>query len=125
MGSVVPRIVLLDSNALLMPFQFPVHLDAELRRLLGDVEVVVPEPVLAELEFLSERDREAKAALRLARKYRSMQGTGSADDAILELGAAHRAVVVTNDQALLERLRAAGIPRVSLRSRSHLVVEGL
>ena len=52
MDASVPRVVLLDSNALLMPFQFPIHLDAELRRLLGDVEVVVPEPVLAELEFL-------------------------------------------------------------------------
>src|SRR5207249_2889056 len=28
----VPRLVLLDANALLMPFQFQVHLDAELRR---------------------------------------------------------------------------------------------
>jgi len=121
----VPRLVLLDSNALLMPFQFSIHLDAELRRLLGEVEVAVPEPVLVELEFLSERDRDAKAALRLARKYRAIPGAGSADDAILELAAAHHAVVVTNDQPLLDRLRAAGVPRVSLRSRSHLVVDGL
>src|SRR5207302_10793421 len=40
-------------------------------------------------------------------------------------GASHRAVVVTNDQPLLDRLRAAGIPRIFLRSRNHLVAEGL
>src|SRR3989442_14956193 len=34
----VLRLVLLDANALLMPFQFQVHLDAELRRVVGDVE---------------------------------------------------------------------------------------
>jgi rRNA-processing protein FCF1 len=32
---------------------------------------------------------------------------------------------VTNDQPLLERLRAASVPRVFLRSRNHLVAEGL
>ena len=38
----VPRTVLLDANALLMPFQFRINLEAELRRLLGDVDIVVP-----------------------------------------------------------------------------------
>jgi len=45
----VPRLVLLDTNALLMPFQFQVHLEAELHRVLGDVEIAVPSPVLSEL----------------------------------------------------------------------------
>src|SRR5206468_5929763 len=49
----VPRLVLLDANALLMPFQFQVHLDAELRRVVGDVEIAVPTPVLAELDLLA------------------------------------------------------------------------
>ncbi len=121
----MPRIVLLDANALLMPFQFQVHLDAELRRLLGDVDVAVPTPVLTELSVLAESDRNARSARRLARKYRSIEGHGSADDALLDLATRHRAAVVTNDQPLLERLRAAGIPRVFLRSRNHLVAEGL
>ena len=121
----VSRLILLDANALLMPFQFQVHLDAELRRVVGDVEVAVPTPVLAELAVLAESDRDARSALRLAGKYRRMEGHGSADDALLDLATTHRAVVVTNDQPLLERLRAAGVPRVFLRSRNHLVAEGL
>ena len=108
-----------------MPFQFQVHLDAEIQRILGDVELAVPTPVAAELEILAETDRDARAAARLARKYRSLSGHGSADDALLDLATAHRAVVVTNDQPLLDRLKAAGIPRVFLRSRNHLVAEGL
>ncbi len=121
----MPRLVLLDANALLMPFQFRVHLDAELRRVLGDVEVAVPTPVLTELSVLAETDRDARSALRLAGNYSSIEGHGSADDALLELATTRQAIVVTNDQPLLERLRAAGIPRVFLRSRNHLVAEGL
>jgi len=121
----VPRLVLLDANALLMPFQFQVHLDVELRRVLGDVEVAVPSPVLAELALLADHDRDARAAQRLAKNYRIIEGHGSADDALLDLAADRHAVVVTNDQLLLDRLQAAGIPRVFLRSRNHLVAEGL
>lgn len=121
----MPRTVLLDANALLMPFQFRVHLDAELRRLLGDVDPAIPTPVLDELRLLATHDRAAKAALQLAAKYRVVEGHGSADDALLDLAPALHAVVVTNDQPLLDRLKEAGIPRVYLRSRNHLVLEGL
>lgn len=121
----MPRLVLLDANALMMPFEFNVHLDAELRRVLGDVDIAVPTPVLMELSLLAERHRAARAAERLAKNYRAIEGHGSADDALLDLATTHRAVVVTNDQPLLDRLEAAGIPRVFLRSRNHLVIEGL
>lgn len=121
----MPRLVLLDANALLMPFEFNVHLDAELFRVLGEVDLAVPTPVVDELNLLAERDRTARAAARLAQKYRTIEGHGSADDALLDLAVAHNAIVVTNDQPLLDRLKAAGIPRVFLRSRNHLVAEGL
>lgn len=121
----MPRLVLLDANALLMPFQFGLHLDAELRRLLGDVDVRVPDPVLRELEALAGSDRDARSALRLARGYAAMEGHGSADDALLDLATSRAGVVVTNDAALRERLRAARVPVAFLRSRNHLVVEGL
>lgn len=121
----MPRLVLLDTNALLMPFQFRLNLEAELGRLLGQVEIAVPAPVLAELEALSDADRHARSAARLALRYRTIEAHGSADDALLELGGNLEAVVVTNDAVLRERLRAARVPVVYLRSRSHLVAEGL
>ncbi len=119
------RLVALDANALLMPFQFRVNLDAELRRLLGDVDIRVPTPVIEELRVLAESGREAQSALRLSEKYRPLESSGSADDALVDLAASRGAVVVTNDAALLGRLRESGFPRVFLRSRTHLVVEGL
>lgn len=119
------RLVLLDANALLMPFQFELNLDAEIQRLLGTADIAVPRPVLDELQLLSEADRTAQSARRLAERYRTIDAHGSADDALLDLGRAHGAVVVTNDAALLARLKSAGVPRIYLRSRSHLVIDGL
>jgi hypothetical protein len=121
----VARLVLLDTNALLMPFQFRINLKAELDRLVGDADIAVPTPVLAEIKGLAARDKDARSAARLAASFRVIEGHGSADDSLLELATEHRAVVVTNDAALLERLEASRVPRVTLRSRNHLVVHGL
>src|SRR2546422_8263369 len=104
-----------------MPFQFQVHLDAELRRVVGDVEVAVPTPVLAELDLLADHDRNARAAAKLAKNYRTIEGHGSADDALLDLAAEQRAVVVTNDQPLLDRLKRSEEHTSELQSRLHLV----
>ena len=117
--------IVADTNGLLLPFQFRVNLDAELDRLLGDHEIVVPGPVVSELEHLAQRDRHARAALYLARKLPCVTvDARSADDAVIGVAKELGACVLTNDRALLERLRQLGIPRVSLRSRSRLVLEG-
>lgn len=118
-----PRVVL-DANALMMPFQFSVNLDVELRRLVGDCDAVVPSSVVRELARLAPRDRTAKAALALAGKYAVHETAKTGDAAVVEAAVALRAPVVTNDQALLAALQRAGIPRITLRSKSHLVLEG-
>jgi len=124
---VVPGVqaVLLDANALLLPFQFSLNLEAELRRLLGDHEIYVPSPVVQELRGVAKSDRKAKAALQLATRFKILDVPGAADDVILDTAVRLKAAVVTNDAALLRRLKAFGIPRIFLRSRSHLVLEGL
>ncbi|TLZ70117.1 MAG: twitching motility protein PilT [Methanobacteriota archaeon] len=119
------RAVVLDANALMLPFQFRVNLEAELRRLLGDTEIFVPSPVVDELRGLSKSTREARGAQKLAERFRTFEVSGEADDAILEAANQLNAAVVTNDAALLRRLREARVPRIFLRSRSHLVIEEL
>ncbi len=102
--------MLLDANALLMPFQFRLNLEAELRRLLGDVDIAVPTPVLEEVRLLATHDRAAKAAERLAAKYRPVEGHGSADDALLELagGEVHVLLRAAEERDPLERLDVVG-----------------
>ncbi len=120
---VMPAVVL-DSNALMMPFQFGLNLSAEIERLLGHCEMYVPAGVMSELRSLSKKERAAKAGLKLAERFKIAATEASGDEAILEAASALGAVVVTNDAELLEKLKAMGIRRIRLRSKSHLVLEG-
>lgn len=117
------RTVVLDANALVMPFQFPVNLDAELERLLGTYEIVLPTSVVRELEGLARTDRKARGAARLASRYPTIETEAAGDEAVIEAAERLDAVVVTNDDRLLAKLRQRGVPRIRLRSRSHLILE--
>lgn len=118
--------VILDANALLMPFQFNINLDSELTRLLGSYQIIVPTSVLDELNRLAgSGDPPAfiKPALSLARKYHKEPVSGLGDEAIFTLACKHKAVVVTNDKVLRNRLRSNGLRTISLRGRTHLVID--
>lgn len=115
-------IVILDSNALLMVFQFRINLESELNRILGSYEIVVPTTVKNELKTL--KDKHAKIALSFSEKYRTISANGNTDDSIIELAEKEKGVVVTNDKILKKRLREKNIPVVFLRSKTHLEVEG-
>ena len=114
--------VVLDANALMMPFQFKLNLDKELSRLLGEVEVFVPSSVLHELSRM--KTREAKAALSLASKYVSVETPLSGDAGVLDVAQRKKAAVVTNDRALIDRLAELRLPVVRLRSGRYLVIAG-
>lgn len=114
--------VLLDTNALLMPFQFRINLDGELNRILGDCKILVLTSVLKELMELAERgEQHAKAALSLSRKFRVLESSGPVDEALLNMAKDIGAVVVTNDIQLRRRLKSNGIRVLFLREKTHLV----
>ena len=115
-------IVILDSNALIMVFQFRINLESELNRILGSYEIVVPSTVKNELKTLKERY--AKTALSFSERYRAISANGNTDDSILGLAEKEKGIVVTNDRILKKRLRAKNIPVVFLRGKNHLVMEG-
>lgn len=117
--------VIADVNGLMMPFQFKINLDSELRRLLGSYDIVVPESVVGELVNLSRRIPEAKAALGLAERCERVPVTApSPDDAIIALARERRAHVLTNDAGLIKLLRKARVPVVRMRGRNHLAIVG-
>lgn len=113
--------VVLDTNALLMPFEMRINLDSEVRNVLGDVRFVVPGPLIGELKHLD--NRHAKAALALARSREIVQTESSGDDSVLEVAIREGAYVLTNDKELRRRARSYRIPLIYLRSGTHLVVE--
>ncbi|UCH89144.1 MAG: twitching motility protein PilT [Thermoplasmata archaeon] len=118
--------VILDTNALLMPFQFKLNLDSELTRLLGQYEIIIPSSVIAELENLyreKQKPRWIKSALSLAKKYQIEHVNGSGDDAICKAAQESNAIVVTNDKALKKRLKSRGVRTIWLKSKTHLVLD--
>ncbi len=113
--------VVLDTNALLMPFEIGLNIDLEVRNLLGDVRFVVPGPLVGELKHLD--SRHAKAALALARSREIVPCEMHGDDSVLEVAQREGAYVLTNDKELRRRARKLGIPLIYLRSGTHLVLE--
>ena len=136
-------VVLMDTNALMMPVELDVRVFDELERLLGGLatpgveggssggaQLVAPRAVVEELRRLKESGmgEEAMAAsvgLDLAReRCRIIEaGESHADDAIVDLAREGGIdYVVTNDGPLRERLLDAGVPVIGLRGRNKLAV---
>nr|WP_267902794.1 PIN domain-containing protein [Halovenus carboxidivorans] len=116
----------MDTNALMMPVECDVRIFDELDRLLDEPECLVPQPVVAELEKLSDgAGEEAKAAsvgYDLATDRCEIRSTAAeyADDAVLELAAESGTHVLTNDKPLAERARETGVSVISLRGKNKL-----
>lgn len=113
--------VVLDTNALLMPFEIRINLDLALQDLLGEARIVVPGPLVGELKHLDHKY--AGAALALARKYEIIPTELTGDSAVVELAKKENAYVLTNDKELRRRLRKERIPLIYLRSGTHLTLE--
>lgn len=124
----MPTPVVLDANALIMPFERRVRLDPELTRLLGSYEPVVPESVLKELATLAATAtgataRNAKAALTLATRYTFVDAKKRGDAGVLEVTRALDAVLLTNDKELRGLARAEGLRTIYLRGKAHLELD--
>ena len=119
--SEIMQTVVLDTNALLMPFEIKMNLDLALRDLLGEVRIVVPGPLVGELKHMDHRY--AKAAIALARKYEIIPTEYTGDNAVVEMAAKTGGYVLTNDKELRRRLRKEGVPIIMLRFGTHLVID--
>lgn len=125
----MPALVVLDTNALLLPFERRVSIHAEIERLLGPFQGLVPEACLQELARLasetkgSRRDR-AKMALSFSARFEAVAGgPKAADTAALQLARDRRAHLFTNDLGLIKRARSEGVPVIRLKGLSHLMLD--
>lgn len=123
------RVVVLDSSAALMPFEFSIDLESELKRLLGAILIVVPLSVDKELHLLAMRESGEKkgrvqAALKLLDRYERAGVEGlSADDAVVMTALKRKGVAVTNDTKLRQKLRSLGVPVVFLKGKQQLALD--
>jgi rRNA-processing protein FCF1 len=130
----MPVKVILDSNFLMIPFQFNLDVFQEIEYLLQrKVDFIVPSLVKSELTGISTRGGEgapeASLALQLASRCRvvevALNPGETVDDAILKASQKLGAVVATTDIELKKRLRDVNIPVVYLRDKSKLEVDGV
>ena len=125
--------VILDSNFLLVPFQFRLDIFEELNNLLGKAEPIILSTTMEELKKMAEkktakRRMQFSAALKLAERCKILevkkQASESYDDAILRIASKLKIPVATNDAELRKRLRKAGLATIYLRQKARLTVEG-
>jgi hypothetical protein len=126
--------IILDSNALFVPFQFKIDIFEELEKTLkAHYEPIILTPVLQELEKLTRGNspkmrKDATYALKLAEKCKVSRLAGdvatTTDDAIVKAAAEWNCPVFTNDRTLRNRLRDINVPVVYVRQKSRLEIEG-
>jgi len=121
--------IVLDTNALMMPVECNVRVFEELDRLGFDVvDCLVPRSVLAELEKLADGASEEAVAASVGRDLADRcsireASADYADDAVLELAGDDDVThAVTNDAPLKRRLLDRGVPVISLRGRNKLAI---
>ena len=123
------KTVILDSNAIMMLFEFSLELDDELTLLLGKHHIVVPASVKRELAFLSrhakgKKKRNAAAALNLLEQWDVADDEKTdGDTAVVSLAQQLNGVVVTNDRELRIRLKNLELPVIFLRGKQRLCLE--
>jgi rRNA-processing protein FCF1 len=115
------NILILDTNALISPFQFNYNLDVKIAELMPEAKVLVPTCVIRELIALSGRGNwRAKAALKLAENYPWVSVKGIGDAPIFNLAVNKGWAVMTQDRGLKDQLLSRSIPVVFLRGLGRL-----
>jgi len=123
--------ILIDTNFLLIPAQFKVDIFAEIDRICNfQYEIVILDKTLKELEDIQEKQKgsnreAANLALQLvkAKDINIMASdTDYVDKAILEL-VDDDYIVATQDRDLKAKLKEKGVKTITLRQKTHLIVE--
>lgn len=122
------KIVVFDSSAILMLFEYNINLKKELAKLLANYEIVVPSKIVEELKFLSEKGKGkkkqlAKPALLLIENYNIFfDNSKNADDAVLNVAKKLNGVIFSNDKELKKRAKKEKIKTIFMRNKKYLMI---
>ncbi|MBC7218736.1 MAG: nucleotide-binding protein [Hadesarchaea archaeon] len=122
--------IVADTSFLMIPGMFGIDVFGELDRLLEcSYELLVPSPVVSELERISKQGKPkermaAKLGLSLIKQGSVVEVEGEADESIIKLASEMNCMVGTSDFVLRKKLRSRGIGVIYLRGKSHLALNG-
>ncbi|HHH77608.1 MAG: hypothetical protein J7L93_02105 [Thermoplasmata archaeon] len=123
------RAVVLDTNALMIPYQSGINIEKEITRLLGICRIIVPSSVIEEMEKLANEDggtgRAAKLGLSIINKrgFRIMETENKGDDGVLETALKMESAIVTNDRELQKRAKEMNLPIIYPRGENRLEMD--
>ncbi len=127
-GNPASKIVVFDSSAILMLFEYSINLNQELIRLLGSYEIVIPSKIIEELKVLCQKGKGkkkqlAKPALKLVENYKIVKDASeTADDAVLNIAKKLNGVVFSNDKELKGRAKKEKIKTIFMRNKKYLMI---
>ncbi len=117
--------VLVDTNGWFLPLASPLRLESAVDAVLPGARLATASSVIGELERLVQQGvAGAYAALALARRYPCVSTRRRGDEGVLDAAIRRRAVVLTADRALLERLAERGLRTLRPRGVRRLALEG-
>ncbi len=123
------KILIFDTNFLLIPYQFKIDIFSAIYQLVEDAyTIVVPTVVKQELEKMaSHKGRHAlgaKLALKLldvhAKEIEFIASDGYADKWILNYAKENRAIICTNDKRLRGKSKYADLRTITMKSRAKI-----
>ena len=124
--------ILLDTNFLLIPYQFKVDIFAQIDRIMHfQYKIFVLDKSVEELKkVIKEQKGKSKDAAKIALKLVAIKNIGiirtesdkKTDDAIVELSRKDKYIVATQDKDLKRRLIDHGIEVIVLRQKKILVL---
>jgi rRNA-processing protein FCF1 len=118
--------VVLDTNALTLPYQFRIDVFEQAKNLVPDAEFVTLKSVVDELRNIDDR-RAGAMALKLieANAVRIVDEPGETDSAILAYAQGAGAAVFTNDKELKKSCLKFKVPVIFMKKGKTLSAEGL
>ena len=123
------KIIVLDTNFLLIPYQFKIDIFLELFHLIeGGYDIIIPSGVKKELEKIAAGKGRNALGGRLALKILEVnkkditfvKSEGHVDDWILNFAKQKRAIVCTNDKQLRMLSKRADLRTITMKSRSKI-----
>ncbi len=122
-------VVVLDTNMLMVPYQFRVNIFSEISRLVPGAKIVTIPQVLKELKELERRGKKeqlgARLALKLIKEKRvdvlDVDKDVPTDRALVQL-AEQGFIIATNDKELKKRVWKVGGTVIALRERNRLEI---
>ncbi|HIP74259.1 MAG TPA: DNA-binding protein [Euryarchaeota archaeon] len=118
-------VVAIDTNMLLVPFQFGVDIFEEIKRLVPGAKIVILRGTIRELDKIAGQGVKEKKYARLAKrlvevhKVEIIDRDGPVDSELVRL-AKKGVIIATNDRELKRRVWEAGGKVISLREKNRL-----